>query len=571
MPSRSRRDPHETQAWPRGARYPRALMGAYRRLARNGPLMRLLAGETISSIGDWLYLVAILVVVYQVTEDPLVLGIVGAVRLLPYVVLSVPAGIVADRFDRRRILLVTDIARGLLQLVLAALVMADASVWAIVAVAVLAAAFGAFFGPAIGAYLPIVVGDERDLGPANSLWATLDNLAYFIGPAVAGLLIAAGGLQVAFLLNAVSFGVCALILLGLPSGRPLAHDAASDAATPDGQAGDPASGRTALLGRIRGPIVVDLATSFASTALGVLIVLIAVDQLQAGEQAVGYLQAATGIGGVVAGFIAGWLVARRLDVPLILGGVISAVGLAALAVTSSLGLALVLAGIAVGALLIMDIVVTTIVQRDVPDAQRGRAMGLLQTTGVVAALAGSLVAPALVPLLGLGAVITLVGVLQVVAAIVAVVILRREGSLDARSDIDPERVALLRGSILIGAPPSRIESAARSLTEVAVTAGQVIIRQGDVADRFYLIADGRFEVTQIDAAGGTARLRELGPGDPFGEIGLLTGSPRTATVTALTDGRLLALERETFLELVGPGPELRTGLLALYGGLGRPT
>ena len=191
---------------------------AYRRVLRNRALVRLLVGETVSSIGDWLYLVAILVVVYQITADPVILGVVGAARLVPFVLLSVPAGIVADRYDRRTILLVTDLARGALMIVLAALVSLDAPVISIIGVTILAACFSSFFGPAIGAYLPTVVGDERDLGPANSLWATLDNLAYFIGPAIAGLLIAAGGLGIAFLLNALSFGFVALVLLTLPTG-----------------------------------------------------------------------------------------------------------------------------------------------------------------------------------------------------------------------------------------------------------------------------------------------------------------------------------------------------------------
>jgi MFS family permease len=97
-----------------------AVLRAYRLLLRNGPLARLLAGEFVSSIGDWLYLVAILILVYEVSQDPLVLGIVGAARVLPYVVLSIPAGILADRYDRRLILLVTDVARGALMLVMAA-------------------------------------------------------------------------------------------------------------------------------------------------------------------------------------------------------------------------------------------------------------------------------------------------------------------------------------------------------------------------------------------------------------------------------------------------------------------
>ena len=72
------------------------ILRAYRRLLRNGPLARLLAGEFVSSIGDWLYLVAILILVYQVTADPVILGLVGAARVIPYLVLSVPAGIVAE-------------------------------------------------------------------------------------------------------------------------------------------------------------------------------------------------------------------------------------------------------------------------------------------------------------------------------------------------------------------------------------------------------------------------------------------------------------------------------------------
>jgi len=79
-----------------------AVLRAYRLLLRNGPLARLLAGEFVSSIGDWLYLVAILILVYEVSNDPLILGIVGAARVLPYVVLSIPAGILADRHDRRQ-------------------------------------------------------------------------------------------------------------------------------------------------------------------------------------------------------------------------------------------------------------------------------------------------------------------------------------------------------------------------------------------------------------------------------------------------------------------------------------
>src|SRR5664279_2124821 len=178
------------------------VIDAYRRLLRSGPLARLLFGEFISSIGDWLYLVALLVVIWDISKDPLVLGIVGAARILPYILLSIPAGIVADRFDRRLVLMTADIARGLIMLVIAAVLFAGGPIWIVVVLAVIATCFSAFFAPAIGAYLPSLVSDESELGPANSAWSSLDNLAFFIGPAFGAILLAIGGLTAAFVLNA---------------------------------------------------------------------------------------------------------------------------------------------------------------------------------------------------------------------------------------------------------------------------------------------------------------------------------------------------------------------------------
>jgi hypothetical protein len=208
--------------------------------------------------------------------------------------------------------------------------------------------------------------------------------------------------------------------------------------------------------------------------------------------------------------------------------------------------------------------VTTLIQRLVPDSQRGRAMGTLQLTGVTGALAGSLLAPIVADRLGLVPTFALMGLLLVAAALTATAVLWRQGALTARTDLDPERIALLRRTILAGAPAGRLEAAATDMAELPVTAGTIVIRQGDAADRFYLIADGRFRVTQSGPDGVEVELRELGPGQPFGELGLLNRVPRTATVTALTDGRLLTLERDAFLALVGSGPDLVEPLLALY-------
>ena len=95
----------------------------YRELLQNRPLSRLLLGEFVSGIGDWLYIIAIFVVIYRQSGDAALVGAFGGIRLLPYVILSVPAGIVADRFDRRMVLLVSDLFRGALMAGLASLSM----------------------------------------------------------------------------------------------------------------------------------------------------------------------------------------------------------------------------------------------------------------------------------------------------------------------------------------------------------------------------------------------------------------------------------------------------------------
>jgi CRP-like cAMP-binding protein len=99
---------------------------------------------------------------------------------------------------------------------------------------------------------------------------------------------------------------------------------------------------------------------------------------------------------------------------------------------------------------------------------------------------------------------------------------------------------------------------------VTVDAGDVIIRQGDRADRFYIVESGSLVVHQRDTQGTEHELRRLGPDSVFGELGLLTGAPRSATVEALTDGVVLALDGPAFLDLVGGPAALRGRLLGLY-------
>lgn len=533
-----------------------SLLRTYRDLLRrNGALSRLLFGEFVSSIGDWLYLVAILVVVYQEGGSPVLLGIVGAARILPYVLLSVPAGIAADRFDRRMLLLVTDVARGVLMLVLAAAVIVGAPTIFIIAVSILAACFSTFFGPAIGAFLPSLVSED-DLGPANSAWATLDNLAFIIGPALAGILLAGGNLSLAFLLNAFSFGVVAIVLWRLPVDR---RERPAAPAEGDEVRDEGISWRE-LAGPLAGPFILDSANSFVTGGVGVLTVVIALDVLNAGEAGTGYLNAATGVGGVVAGIAGGALLARKLSVPLLIGGVAAGIGLVWLALAGQLVPAMIAMGVAVAGLLLLDVVNTTLIQRLVPDELRGRAMGVLQTSSAILYSFGSLIAPVAASVLGVPIVLVAFAAIAALGVITALALNAGRG---APEPLDPARTRLTQHPIFAGLPVARLETAARLLEPVPVRAGEVVVREGDPSDRFYLIADGSLSVTQGSE---NTHLRDLGPGDVFGEIGLLRNSPRTATVTAIADGSLLALDAEEFRDLVSAGPGLSTRMLDLYRG-----
>ncbi len=544
----------------------------FRGLLSNRPLVRLLSGEFVSSIGDWLYLVALLIVVYEGSgADAVLLGIVGAARVLPYVLLSIPAGIVADRFDRRLVLLATDVARGLIMVVMAWLVAVDGPLWVVVALAVLATCFSCFFGPAIGSYLPMLVRDERELGPANSAWSTLDNLAFVVGPAIGGLLIAASGLSLAFLLNAVSFGCIAVVLWRLPS-RPRAAAAepgpveAADRPADRGPAASDGLRHVAL--PLAGLTLVDVVAGFVFGGLGVLTVMIAIDQLGVGEAGTGYLNAAIGVGGVIGAIGSGAFVVRPgLRVPLLLGAVGMASGAVVLGLTRSLAPALVAIAVFEAGDLLTEVAGTTILQRVIPDAVRGRALGTIATVSTLANAAGSLVLPIGAAVFGIEAVLVACGVIALIGIALAAVLIGPAGDRGPAAEVVTAAARAAALPVFGGVPESSLIAAFSRATELRVPGGTVVIRQGDPADRFYVILEGRFVVDQSAKPDvPPVRLRTMGADEVFGEIGLLAGVPRTATVTAEGEGRLFALEARDFLELVTAGAELGPRLLALHRG-----
>ena len=561
------------------------VLRTYRELLRNGPLARLLVGEFVSSIGDWLYLVALIVLVYRETQDPVILGIVGAARMIPYLVLSIPAGIITDRVDRRMVLIVSDLARGVCMLVLAGLVYLDGPLIAIVAVAMLAACFSTFFYPAMGALLPSLVRDEQEFGPANSAWATLDNSAWIVGPGLAGLLLASGEIGLAFLINAGTFVVIAAVLWTLPRPSAAIADApgADSAPAPSEptdtepasiQAVEPAEdARTFLRWRIprsidlravAGVVLLDIATWFAFGGVTILIVVFAVDVFQGGDEATGYLNAAVGVGGTIGAIVSGVLVLRpRLRPPLLLGGIIAAGAIVLLGFAPSLVVAFVAITVIALGTLVLDVIRTTILQRVVPDRFRGRFTGLLMTTQTASEAGGTLVLPILAAVFSIATVFGVLAVIVLGALAVSLVLIGSTANVAAGPYDDMLR-RIARLSIFGGLSAARIEAGLRALEPIRVAPGDVVVRQGEPADRFYVIGEGSFEVTQADDAGATRVLRQLGQAAVFGERGVIARAPRSATVTALTDGLLFAMDGAAFLELVGARSGVAERFMSLY-------
>jgi hypothetical protein len=239
---------------------------------------------------------------------------------------------------------------------------------------------------------------------------------------------------------------------------------------------------------------------------------------------------------------------RRLGPALLLGGGIFGAGIATaglLPIVVVAAGAIVMAGIG---RTMLDVAGRTLLQRVAPDVVLARILGVLEGLNMAALALGAIAVPVLIELLGATGAFLAAGL-----AVPGMALLLR-GALaraDEAGNVHLPELALVRGIPMFAPlPVPMLERLAADLVPVQVPAGTSVIREGDHGDRFYILAAGEAEVT----IGGRI-IRRQGPGDGFGEIALLRDIPRTATVTALTDLELFALEREVFLEVVAGQPQ----------------
>jgi MFS family permease len=285
-----------------------------------------------------------------------------------------------------------------------------------------------------------------------------------------------------------------------------------------------------------------VAQKFARGCLNVLIVVAAFRAFHTGASAVGYMTAAIGIGGLIGAFGALALVGRRLATPFGLALVVWGVPIALVAPTPYLALALVLLALVGVANSVEDVAGFTLLQRVVPDALLTRVLGVVWGLAMGALALGSIAAPAVVQGIGPRPALVVVGSIVPVLTLLA---WRWLVEID-RSVATPAQELAVIESVPMFAPLPVVakEHLAATLAPVCVAPGEVVIREGEVGDRFYIIASGELEVLAPGVH------ETAGEGDYFGEIALIRDVPRTATVRAVAESQLYAMERNDFLAAV---------------------
>ncbi len=302
----------------------------------------------------------------------------------------------------------------------------------------------------------------------------------------------------------------------------------------------------AVIARNRDLLLVTLVYCAQTIVAGASIVFsveIAVQMTDFGPKGVGYLDSVLGVGAVLGGLVAiGRASARKLATDFGVGVIFWALPLLLAAIWPELWAAFLAMFIIGFANPIVDVNASTIIQRLADDSVMGRVFGALETGLITAMALGSVAMPVMVHLWGLRWSLAVLALFITVIVTPAMVRLRR---LDKTLG-EPEGLPVLRRVPLFSPlEPKSLELVAQQLGRREVPAGDVIIREGESGDRFYVLESGHVTAT---FAGET--LSTAGPGDPFGEIALLRDVPRTATVTADEDCVLLYLERDDFLSAV---------------------
>ncbi|MGZ9277266.1 MAG: cyclic nucleotide-binding domain-containing protein [Candidatus Limnocylindrales bacterium] len=521
-----------------------------RRVLANRALRRVLPAYLLFNAAEFGSWVSILLYAYDRTGAASV-GVVALVQLVPAAIVAPAAAGLGDRFRRERVLAAGYLFQALAILATAAAMHAELPVVAVYGVAAVAASSFVVTRPTQSALLPSLANTPDELTAGNAAVGVMEGAGVLFGPLVAAAVLTGSTPAMVFLIAGAALVVAAGLTLGLRPTGGLAAIAVSD------DAGDADDGGflagLAIVARDRDArLIVGLLTAgfLMVGSADVLFVLLAMDLLGIGEPGAGVLAAALGAGTMAGGALAFGLIGQRRLATVAAGGALAwGLGIALVGLTASAVLAPVLIVAGGAGLTVVNIAGRTLLQRSIRDEVLSRVFGLQEGLAMAGLAAGSILVPFVVGAVGL--VGTTIVVAATMPAIVAIV-WRGLSDLDRRAVVPVAQLALLRRTSLFRPLPApQLESVARRATWLTIPAGTAVIREGDPGDRFYVLASGSLDVVR----GGRPLRTVTQIGDGFGEIALLRGVPRTATVTTMAETTLLAIDRAPFLAAVTGHPD----------------
>jgi MFS family permease len=513
---------------------------ALRAAARDRRLARVMIAFSLFALVNFAVWVAVLLYAFARGGAGLA-GLVGVAQLVPAAVLAPVFGSFGDRLPRGAALSGAYAAEAATLGAVAVLLLADAPI-----VVVVTAAAGATTAISVArsihyAALPQLATTPGALVSANAACGVAEGIGVFVGPVSAGFVAQGYGPWLVTALSALAMLGATLLTarLRLPVSSAGADEAGALRSAAAGLR-SVSSDRSVLA-----LLLVVCVVFLVSGSLEVLGVSFANAVLHEGDSTAGLIVGATGIGALIGAAAAAGLAFRgRLAAPTALG--LFAAGLPLLVMTAVGSLAPAVALLAVCGLGQAFTLVAgrTLLQRSIDDRVLARVFSVQEGVMMAGVAGGEALAPLLIRRFGAARGYLPLGLILVVIAFMTWPLLRQ---LDLRASVRADVLAVLRKVPFLAAlSPPALERLSQSAQWVEAQAGEVVVRQGDVGEGFYVIAEGRMSVV-VD---GALRAHRLGQGTGFGEIALLRDVPRTATVTAIEPCRLVRVERADFLAAI---------------------
>lgn len=520
----------------------------YRDVMRHRNFRLLVTAFLVDQVGSWAYNVVLIVWTFDRTHSPTWIAAATASGWVPRMVCSAYAGVLADRYERTRVMLVSSLASFLAMSGVALVVARGGPPALALALGAVACSFATGYRPAAGAIVPEIV-TERELVTANAVFGGLENLVVVLGPGIGGLLLLAGSPAAGITLNALSFLAAALLVVRLDVRSRGDAGAAGEHVLAQLAAGVRALREVPTVLVLVVFCYLDSAVYGAATVIYVPLS----ERLGTGSTGYSYLIAGTSLGGVLLAAMANRFSASPRLAPIILVGMLMlALPFAVTAGVDSPALAFALQVVSGGGMLVVDILAVTALQRDLPGQVLSRVLGLFEAGVPAALLMSSFICATILHAFGLNAALLAIGLGFSAATVLGIwPLLRTDRRAMAAVRALTPRVALLESlDLFTGASRMTLERLARSATEVNALAGVTLIREGDEADALWVLVSGEVAVSARGEAAYARRLRTMPAGSYFGEIGLLRGLRRTATVRTLVDSNLLRIDGDDFLDAI---------------------